>query len=152
LLNGKNCIIQFIFINLTNLFMRKFTFLLSMLIAMTTMAQTTGYEVNFSGEKEGDRPLNYVKVESSSYGAKSYNLTEAEKLQLYVDATETVTLKVGAGDIVTPTTGYGGAWMHAYVYVDADGDGTFTAGTDADGYTPTGDLVSYSAYNKDDAG
>ena len=42
--------------------------------------------------------------------------------------------------------------MHAYVYVDADGDGTFTAGTDADGYTPTGDLVSYSAYNKDDAG
>ena len=132
--------------------MRKFTFLLSMLVAMTTMAQTTGYEVNFSGEKEGDRPLNYVKVESSSYGAKSYNLTEAEKLQLYVDATETVTLKVGAGDIVTPTTGYGGAWMHAYVYVDADGDGTFTAGTDADGYTPTGDLVSYSAYNKDDAG
>ena len=123
-----------------------------MLIAMTTMAQTTGYEVNFSGEKGGDRPLNYVKVESTSYGAKSYNLTEAEKLQLYVDATETVTLKVGAGDIVTPTTGYGGAWMHAYVYVDADGDGTFTAGTDADGYTPTGDLVSYSAYNKDDAG
>ena len=96
--------------------MRKFTFLLSMLIAMTTMAQTTGYEVNFSGEKASDRPLNYVRVESPSYGSKSYNLTEAEKLQLYVDATETVTLKVGAGDIVTPTTGYGGAWMHAYVY------------------------------------
>ncbi len=55
--------------------MRKFTFLLSMLIAMTAMAQTTGYEVNFSGEKGGDRPLNYVKVESSSYGAKSYNPT-----------------------------------------------------------------------------
>ena len=132
--------------------MRKFTFLLSMLIAMTTMAQTTGYEVNFSGTKSGDRPLNFVKVQSTSYGTSNYNLTEAEKLQLYVDATETVTLKVGAGDIVTPTAGYGGAWMHAYVYVDADGDGTFTAGIAEDGYTPTGDLVSYSAYNEDDAG
>ena len=123
-----------------------------MLIAMTAMAQTTGYEVNFSGEKGGDRPLNYVKVESSSYGAKSYNLTEAEKLQLYVDATETVTLKVGAGDIVTPSIGYGGSWMHAYVYVDANGDGTFTADVADDGYTPTGDLVSYSAYNADPDG
>ena len=126
--------------------------MLSMLIAMTAMAQTTGYEVNFSGEKGGDRPLNYVKVESSSYGAKSYNLTEAEKLQLYVDATETVTLKVGAGDIVTPSIGYGGSWMHAYVYVDANGDGTFTADVADDGYTPTGDLVSYSAYNADPDG
>ncbi|MBO7289911.1 MAG: hypothetical protein J6U62_00435, partial [Bacteroidaceae bacterium] len=129
--------------------MRKITFLLSMLIAMTAMAQTTGYEVNFTGTKSGDRPLNFVKVQSTSYGTSNYNLTEAEKLQLYVDATESVTLKVGAGDVVTPTAGYGAVWMHAYVYVDADGDGTFTAGIAEDGYTPTGDLVSYSACNAD---
>ena len=132
--------------------MRKFTFFLSMLFAMTMMAQTGGYEVNFTGTKNSDRPLNYIKVESASYGSSSYNLTAAEKLQLYVDATETVTLKVGAGDVVTPSIGYGGSWMHAYVYVDANGDGTFTAGVADDGYTPTGDLVSYSAYNADPDG
>ena len=82
--------------------MRKFTFFLSMLFAMTVMAQTSGYEVNYTGTKNSDRPLNYVKVESPSYGASNYNLTAAETLQLYVDATETVTLKVGAGDVVTP--------------------------------------------------
>ena len=117
-----------------------------MLFAMTMMAQTSGYEVNYTGTKNSDRPLNYVKVESPSYGASNYNLTAAETLQLYVDATETVTLKVGAGDVVTPSVGYGGHWMHAYVYVDANGDGTFTAGVEADGYTPTGDLVAYSFY------
>ena len=132
--------------------MRKFTFFLSMLFAMTVMAQTSGYEVNYTGTKNSDRPLNYVKVESPSYGASNYNLTAAETLQLYVDATETVTLKVGAGDVVTPSIGYGGSWMHAYVYVDANGDGTFTAGVAEDGYTPTGDLVSYSAYNADPEG
>ena len=132
--------------------MRKFTFFLSMLFAMTMMAQTNGYEVNYTGTKNSDRPLNFVKVESASYGASNYNLTAAEKLQLYVDATETVTLKVGAGDVVTPSVGYGGSWMHAYVYVDANGDGTFTAGVAEDGYTPTGDLVSYSAYNADPEG
>ena len=132
--------------------MRKFTFFLSMLFAMTMMAQTNGYEVNYTGTKNSDRPLNFVKVESASYGSSNYNLTAAETLQLYVDATETVRLKVGAGDVVTPSVGYGGSWMHAYVYVDANGDGTFTAGVAEDGYTPTGDLVSYSAYNADPEG
>ena len=132
--------------------MRKFTFFLSMLFAMTVMAQTSGYEVNYTGTKNSDRPLNFIKVESASYGSSNYNLTSSEKLQLYVDATESVTLKVGAGDVVTPSIGYGGSWMHAYVYVDANGDGTFTAGVADDGYTPTGDLVSYSAYNADPEG
>ena len=132
--------------------MRKFTFFLSMLFAMTMMAQTGGYEVNYTGTKNSDRPLNFIKVESASYGSTSYSLTAAEKLQLYVDATETVILKVGAGDVVTPSIGYGGSWMHAYVYVDANGDGTFTADVADDGYTPTGDLVSYSAYNADPDG
>jgi hypothetical protein len=36
--------------------------------------------------------------------------------------------------------------MNAYVYIDSDEDG-FDAGIDGDGYTPTGDLMSYSFYN-----
>ena len=131
--------------------MRKFTFFLSMLLAMTVMAQNSGYEVNFTGTKGSDRPLNYIKVESQSYGTSDYDLSSSEKIQLYVDATESVTLRVGAGDIVTPSVGYGGSWMHAYVYVDANGDAAFTAGVADDGYTPTGDLVSYSAYNPNEA-
>ena len=126
--------------------MRKFTFFLSMLFAMTVMAQTGGYEVNYTGTKNSDRTLNFVKVESASYGSSSYDLTSSEKVQLFVDATETTTLKVGAGDIVTPSVGFSGSWMHAYVYVDANGDGTFTAGVAEDDYTPTGDLVAYSFY------
>ena len=130
--------------------MRKISILLSMLLALTvTTINAQGYGVRFTGTKSNDRPMNYVKVESASYGVSNYNLTESEKLQLYVDATDRVTLKVGAGDVVTPTVGYGGDWMHVYVYVDADGDAAFTAGVENDGYTPTGDLVSYSAYNAD---
>ena len=126
--------------------MRKFTFFLSMLFAVTVMAQTGGYEVNYTGTKNSDRTLNFVKVESASYGSSSYDLTSSEKVQLFVDATETTTLKVGAGDIVTPSVGFSGSWMHAYVYIDANGDAAFTAGVEADGYTPTGDLVAYSFY------
>ena len=109
------------------------------------------YTPNYTGTKGGDRPLNFIKVESPSYGASEYKLSNSELTQLYVDATQSVTLKVGAGDEVFPTAGYGAVWMHAYVYIDKDENG-FTAGIGADGYTPTDDLVSYSAYNSNPDG
>ena len=104
------------------------------------------YTPNYTGTKGGDRPLNFIKLESPSYGTAEYKLSNNELTQLYVDATKSVTLKVGAGDEVFPTAGYGAVWMHAYVYIDTDKNG-FTAGIGADGYSPTDDLVSYSAYN-----
>ena len=125
---------------------KSLTILAALLFMATLPIAAIDYSPNFTGTKNGDRPLNSVKIEGTSYSASEYKLTNDELVQLYVDATEKATLKVGAGDEVAPSVAYGGAWMHAYVYIDTDENG-FTAGVADDGYTPTGDLVSYSAYN-----
>lgn len=75
-------------------------------------------------------------------------LTHEGNGRKYVDLTETETLTVVAGDEVKAAVKIDGSWMHAYVYIDEAGDG-FTAGLADDGYTPTGDLKSYSCYSTD---
>ena len=101
------------------------------------------YTPHFTGTKNTDRPLNSVKLTGEAFG--EFNYANSKLNQLYVDATSTE-FKVLAGETVAPVANYGGDWMHAYVYVDYNSDG-FTAGVAEDGYTPTEDLVSYSAYN-----
>ena len=101
------------------------------------------YTPHFTGTKNTDRPLNSVKLTGEAFG--EFNYANSKLNQLYVDATSTE-FKVLAGETVAPVANYGGDWMHAYVYVDYNSDG-FTAGVAGDGYTPTEDLVSYSAYN-----
>ncbi len=69
---------------------------------------------------------------------------------VYNNLTETVTMRAVAGEDVTASLTRDGAWTNAYVYIDYDNDG-FTADIDEDGFTPAGDLVSYSFYSGDEA-
>lgn len=67
----------------------------------------------------------------------------------YFDKTTSV-LEVQPGATVSfSSLVWTGAWMHAYVYVDYDNDGTFNTTLNADG-SSMGELVSYSYYNEQD--
>ena len=110
------------------------------------------YTPTFTGVKTTEhtnRYINSVVLSSTEYSDESANtlsVNNSERL-CYNDYTETVTMKAAVGEEVTLSVNIGNAsWMHSYVYIDADEDG-FTAGIAADGYTPTGDLMSYSFYN-----
>ncbi len=69
---------------------------------------------------------------------------------VYFDLTESATFNVAAGSEVEISIDKNGNWMQAFAYVDFDGNGFTTDGVDTDGYTPTGDLVTYSCYDADD--
>ena len=110
------------------------------------------YTPRFTGVKttvHTNRYIYAVDLTSAEYSNETANSLTVDNTayQCYNDYTETVTMKAAVGEEVTVSVNIGEAsWIHSYVYIDADEDG-FTAGIAADGYTPTGDLMSYSFYN-----
>ena len=110
------------------------------------------YTPRFTGVKttvHTNRYIYAVDLTSAEYSNEAANSLTVDNTayQCYNDYTETVTMKAAVGEEVTVSVNIGEAsWIHSYVYIDADEDG-FTAGIAADGYTPTGDLMSYSFYN-----
>ena len=119
-----------------------------------TVEEFDVYEPRNVGNKtRTDRNINSISLSSAFHGASSYELTAADKGLDYVNlvkSEEPVYFVVAPGETVTPSVDAAGSWVHFFVFVDKEGDG-FTAGVDADGYTPTGDLVAYSFYNNDSA-
>lgn len=88
-------------------------------------------------------------VSSVSVNGDMFTLSTEQRRESYLDATAEHAFVVEPGKIVALEMQGGGVndgWMNAYVYIDTDKDG-FDAGIADDGYTPTGDLVSYSFYN-----
>ena len=112
------------------------------------------YTPAFTGTKTSqftDRYIRTIALTSPEYMGESANMLSVDNSGrlCYNDYTETVTMKAAAGEEVILNVSIGEAsWIHSYVYIDVDEDG-FTAGVDGDGYTPTGDLMSYSFYNND---
>lgn len=110
------------------------------------------YTPNFNEVKttiHTNRYIQTINLRSTEYSDESANSLSVDNSarMCYNDYTETVTMKAAVGEEVTMIVSIGDAsWIHSYVYIDADEDG-FTAGVAADGYTPTGDLMSYSFYN-----
>ena len=86
-------------------------------------------------------------VGSLSVNNQRFELTYDQRNQAYLDVAGEKTFVVAGGKEVSfQATGDNHGWMHAYVYIDTDKNG-FEAAIAEDGYTPTGDLVSYSFYN-----
>ena len=129
------------------------TTILALILCLTgsaqLFAQAVDYTPTFTGSRSSSRGIRSISLSSPSYPnhtSNSYYTTDTEFSQCYVDKTGSVTMKVGAGETVTMSYANGAEWLHPYVYIDCDNNG-FTAGIAADGYTPTGDLVSYGFYN-----
>ena len=111
------------------------------------------YTPTFTGVKTAShtepRWIETITLNSAEYSEESANTLSVDNSErlCYNDYSETVTMVAAAGEEVTLAVSIGNAsWMNAYVYIDSDEDG-FDAGIDSDGYTPTGDLMSYSFYN-----
>lgn len=127
--------------------MRKNLFFFLLSLVFTTAAWAEGYDVVNTGKKtRADRNVTTLKLNSiyASYPGNTVNLTAEEYGMAYADLTQTAKMKAAAGETVTMDVTYRGSWMHGYLFIDADGDNAFTSGVADDGFTPTGDLVSYS--------
>ena len=124
------------------------------LAAISLDGSTLYTPINTGSRTSDDRKVKTLSL-ASSLGANTVTLAHQGNGLQYIDRTQTDTMKVSAGETVTAAVAlYGGHWIHAYTYIDLNSDG-FTAGLANDGYTPTGDLMSYSFYTslgEDNAG
>ena len=122
--------------------MRKFTLLIaSLFITIGAMAQVDYTPTNTGAKTRTNRMVGTITV-----GSDTYTMPTGTR-NSYTDLTATKTFTVQAGATVNlAMTQSAGSWMNAFVYVDTDNNG-FTAGVGTDGYTPTGDLVSFSFYS-----
>ena len=91
---------------------------------------------------EGGRSINSITINGVTKTTSTYGLA-------YADHTSRVEFKVATGSDIAISIAKSGKWMHAFAYVDFDGKGFTTEGVKEDGFTPKGDLVTYSCYDAD---
>ena len=108
-------------------------------------------------EEVEEYPINFDKTQQNNHGSRyttSVSLQQEGKevqtisVNSVKDAYEDLSAQsftVEAGSTVTPTLGYNGEWMHAYVYIDENNDKQFSWNADGDDQTGT-ELVSFSYY------
>ena len=95
-----------------------------------------------------DRYINTITLKSPKYGTQtSASLTNDATDKMYIDLTTTTIFKAATNETLTASFDAACHWMGGYVYIDEDKNG-FTAGVN--GYTPTGDLKTYSFYSGKD--
>ena len=94
-----------------------------------------------------DRHLDAVRFTGNQGGKLTVPVPSTAPNYIYKNMTDSVGLAV-PGEVITPTIGYTGNWMHGYVYLDYQNDGKLDYGLNANG-TPAlnSDVVSYSYYN-----
>ena len=109
----------------------------------------TGEKTVVAGTAQDERWIQRITLTSATFADESANSFSVDNRRkfCYNDYTASVTMKAAIGEEVTLDVNIGdGRWIHSYAYIDVDSDG-FTASIASDGYSPLGDLVSYSFYN-----
>lgn len=107
------------------------------------------YQINYNKEAtlgSIDRHLNGITLNSPAFGSQSASIDQESSKKLYTYEPDTY-FRAKAGETVSVSVNWTGAWMHAYVYLDRDNDGQFEAAVKSNGYTPEddSDLMTYSA-------
>ena len=99
-----------------------------------------------------DYPVVFDKEQNYTHGSRRLNSVSlgAQKLQLptplkvYSNVTSGCFTAV-PGEVLAPSFGFTGDWMHGFVYIDRGMDGTFDAVLNSDGTVPEGsDAVAFS--------
>ena len=105
---------------------------------------TEKYAVSFDREStlaRTDRFMSAVGLEGGSFTTQSKKLTLDRN---YYDLTASTVFSAKAGDTLTPTYKYTGAWMSTFTYLDFGNDGKFSYDINSDGTPAEGsDIVSY---------
>ncbi|MDE7387623.1 MAG: hypothetical protein K2M97_00050, partial [Muribaculaceae bacterium] len=102
-----------------------------LLAAMPAMA-ADNYATNYPADAKitnGQRTLTAVKLNSPADGAQTVESSQQTDRLLYHDRTDHY-MKAAAGETVTASFDWNGAWMHGYVYIDLGNDGQFDTDTD----------------------
>lgn len=109
---------------------------------------TEKYALNFDKSLKNSHASRYLKEVSfnTTTQATAQKITPTNNKLVYQDFTNR-NIYVKDGDVVTTNINYNPVnqkWMHAYLYVDLDGDGVFSTSVNADG-TPAfdGEMLSY---------
>lgn len=114
------------------------------LYAIPMAANAESYGLNFPDGTtitNGSRTLTSVCLTSPSDGTQTIESSQASDRLLFHDRTG-FCFSAAAGETVTVTFNWSGTWMHGYVYIDVDNDGTFNASSGTDK-----DVMSYSNYD-----
>lgn len=92
---------------------------------------------------DGNRVATYVAL--TPEGGEEQRIDAFGSRQIYQNLTNLAAFTVKAGSKFTPAIGYNGSWMHGYLYIDANQDGTLVA--DASTGSKTNEMLSYTFYN-----
>lgn len=130
--------------------------ILSALVAVSPIAAAAGYPTNYPPDTEielNGRSLQSIALTSPSDGAQTIAIGQDADGLLYHDATSKC-FAAAAGESVTASFNWTGGWMHGYVYLDRDNDGSFDYMLDAGNHIADPvDVMAYSNFNgRDSAG
>lgn len=119
--------------------MRKITTLLMLcLVCIGLNAQVYPISFDVNATKTG-RYVTNVKLTSPAHGEQTIDISSTQT-KVYNDYTSQ-SFTIAAGETVTPYIGYTASWMHGYVYIDLDNNGSFDV-TDVN----SEELVSFVYY------
>lgn len=95
----------------------------------------------------------YLSTITMTGGTESFSITNIESSgsrPAYHDFTDQI-LKASAGAEIQPKITWTGEWMHGFMYIDYDGDKSFTYEINDDGTPAEGsEIVSYTYYREED--
>ena len=115
---------------------------------------STYYNINFDEEakqERSDRNLTSISLLADGK-TQTIQVGQGESKKLYTKKLDKA-FTAKAGETVTPSFNFKGAWMSGYVFLDKDIDGRFNVTTEGDEITDGKDLVAYSFFKgKDSAG
>ena len=111
-----------------------------------TNARTGGRRLNSFTISDGTNSVNVLGKAGSNMGSIQ---PSGSNQPVYVDKTDFVLETSPASTLQFSAADWTGSWMHAYVYIDYNNDGTFNTTNNNDG-TTNGELVSYNYYNGTD--
>ena len=104
------------------------------------------YPINFS--KDASAINSGRKIQSITFqaGELDEEVLTIDHTKPYLDLSSTTVLECAPEDEINSTLKFGGSWMHAYVYIDANNDSIFTCPSDFTDLSAT-ELYSYCYYN-----
>ena len=106
------------------------------------------YEGN---SQHSERRLNALTITDGTNTTTVSSIQPNFRGAVYVDKTDVEFPSYAGASVSFSDFDFKGEWMHAYIYVDYDNDGTFNTTVNADG-TTGGELVSFTFYSATDAG